>query len=890
MISLRSHFLLVVFIAAVIGLFALFGPTITGLAVLEPELPDLTLNLTKADYFPNEKINGVLAINLSGPIDESTKFIVKINNNLISEKPITQIIAFSELSLSSADKIESKIIADNPKTTKSITLNQDPVYLGFELTVPTKVFSIDMSLKGSKIDSSYPSELSMDFNLDGVQDWIYIGEPTTKSDKFTPSEFKDVVVESPLKPDIYNCRTIDLPLSKKFTVYSEFKKTNEGGNIKAAILKCEDPDCIIATPYTCDLFFESIEFQEDHCDIEIDTIIQGPNPVCVYTSQGASGTEYYKLKAERSGGVRYSPLTNPRPDYSTAALTNPHIKIKEWKHDKNIYEDSDINFLDWETGPSQHNEFPINETIDKLLKELYIYDPNTLVPIQHCNLENEICISPISITSKTPGILELSDLKLVFGSEEEPITWTQFFDVKIIPSLIHTINQTNLTKDGLIISLPLNFFNITAPPTTLANETFNLIIETSTKASASQKINVFSTETPDQTSLDYKISSSKSTLERLTSDPELADVITLFSYDLKTPLTSLTEYKLKLQEIDQSNKTQTEKEQELTSIESNVTDIISKIPSISVEKKIGPIETLISPSDITSQISTKDRQKLYLYQQNSVIKSESKVINIDSETKTLIKKIIKPKQTLTSLDIIEEIPKSIAQSASDIEIKPSNYQIISSDPIIKFPINTLSSETAIMYAVDGDKLISSQEAKTFLVPEVFPAEPTARASVCGDGVCTLILEDKISCPEDCKLKTPWAFIIILLILMVLGIIAIILYHKGYFEQIIVKTKKPKFKSPKDIENLVNYIQTAQKQGFKKQQITNALLKKGWTQSQIDYVFKIAKKKTAKKQTASKEPKEKKGFLSKFIKFKKEQPKKPKNLEKEIFPFLPPKEE
>ena len=116
--------------------------------------------------------------------------------------------------------------------------------------------------------------------------------------------------------------------------------------------------------------------------------------------------------------------------------------------------------------------------------------------------------------------------------------------------------------------------------------------------------------------------------------------------------------------------------------------------------------------------------------------------------------------------------------------------------------------------------------------QTHPATDHDAATADGDKI---YLETSISCPEDCARKIPWLYIILLLIFLGAGI-WYINFYRGRFKLRTI-TEKRLFKSKVDYKNLYGYVKKAKKEGFMKDEITNTLIKKGWTKEQISFIFK-----------------------------------------------------
>ena len=117
---------------------------------------------------------------------------------------------------------------------------------------------------------------------------------------------------------------------------------------------------------------------------------------------------------------------------------------------------------------------------------------------------------------------------------------------------------------------------------------------------------------------------------------------------------------------------------------------------------------------------------------------------------------------------------------------------------------------------------------------------------CGDGVCTIPLEDEIACPEDCLQEEIDKFPIFLLALIILlmGIFYFNFYRGKADLRKLTKGKNP-FKSKNDYMRVYNYIESSLKISMEKKKIVDNLYSKGWNKKQIIYAFEDAEWKQRK---------------------------------------------
>lgn len=116
---------------------------------------------------------------------------------------------------------------------------------------------------------------------------------------------------------------------------------------------------------------------------------------------------------------------------------------------------------------------------------------------------------------------------------------------------------------------------------------------------------------------------------------------------------------------------------------------------------------------------------------------------------------------------------------------------------------------------------------------------------CGDGVCTTANylgvdeRDELNsnyCPTDCVQETSKVLYIVLLIVFVLFVLFILFYHgPGSLKGKI--SPKPVFVSEKDRSVLNNFIYNALNKGHSKDQVRDALVKKGWSANKVDQIMK-----------------------------------------------------
>ena len=190
---------------------------------------------------------------------------------------------------------------------------------------------------------------------------------------------------------------------------------------------------------------------------------------------------------------------------------------------------------------------------------------------------------------------------------------------------------------------------------------------------------------------------------------------------------------------------------------------------------------IIEPDDITTDIAPEDnKESTYSMQEKAQVKASVTTVSIKdfagaTAKYALVKKEITAKSQIAQFDIYEVIDKSVADSTSDIVFETTPTAIVKDDPIVKWFVSgglATGAKTEQRYMVKSEFDVAMEKVKTIIVPSGEAIEePVAEPdSVCGDGICTDILEDATICPEDCTSKTPWNIIIpIIIVALLLGL-------------------------------------------------------------------------------------------------------------------------
>ncbi|GEM_PF-7108241 len=185
---------------------------------------------------------------------------------------------------------------------------------------------------------------------------------------------------------------------------------------------------------------------------------------------------------------------------------------------------------------------------------------------------------------------------------------------------------------------------------------------------------------------------------------------------------------IKLEGMKSSYATEPELDSRIGAITSEISIIKKTVASTIKLTETSKSIQAVTKGDISSAIELvlpslkKEEKEAYAeqaYREQQAIKIESKIAALTIEyldgsksDKTIIEKIFSRQspETLQELVIVETIPKSIAEDTASIEFMTEDYEILKSDPIIKWGILELGlEEKSIQYSVN--RLVDINDAK-----------------------------------------------------------------------------------------------------------------------------------------------------------------------------------
>src|SRR3989344_1545569 len=696
--------------------------------------PLLRIEMGSRSFSQGKPLTGLIRLNLSGRIAYDDK-ITLTTDNQSSEKSLVDLI--KNLNIPHKE-LQTIYKGENPQQTKQLTFNSAGSQLvGIKVRSKSNVFSFKLDIAGKEHNGQFPKFPLIDIGAKGANDWEYYGNlnsydpaPVAASGLELTNTAEQIIITN---SKTYYCEKIELPESRAFRLSAKYKKTSDVlGDMKLKVL---NSDSTVIPTAECDAP-ENANLDWHSCDAVLDRPVKGEKLVCLYSSNDQSLNGLAELSTdpevspENPGSNGYkcdeslNCISSSPTDYYIKAYPGIYPKILSTKE----------TFQAWQTSPSI-------ETLS-FNRHLDICEP--------FDFSKTFCVVPVKIVSDSQGIIELSGMELKYtkdGSSFSPVT--DLNDLTYMESLVELVDKTEL-------QIPITAFNILAP----ATKTAVLRVETSTGLTAekSYDVNLIESEVtlaPIPAVLN-KISIAKKTLTRLQSD-KITAALGLMD-KINSVFSELTNLESKVNAIHaDTNMTQIEKEIKASETNKQLDEILKQIPKdydIKASFKFSPQK--MGFEEFSSEIPIKQDNSYKVavldLQGRISINAEANTFDIiysdgRKQVATTITKTITAKETLKNVEIVEKIPKSIAQSVSEIGFGTPAITL-KDDPVVKFIIGEISPSLpgSITYAVYKDVLFAVEETSTLYLPAQVSNDLIGID--CGNNFCNF-LEDYTSCPEDC---------------------------------------------------------------------------------------------------------------------------------------------
>lgn len=795
----------------------------------------ISIELAKNNFIVNDTVEGKLKILLSGPMKPDEEISLRLLRFLGStEKTLTLKEALVNASIKFAES-EGKKEAANPGDSKSIAIiNGSKQSVIVKMPQYSNVESIEMDITPSAGNTLKDVRIDVNVNGDGQIEWYYLGDFTGWEDTFVKPAGLSEIPGSVLKiknNDTMYCQLLDLPYSKDYNLTAQYKKLGAGGDIWAAVLRLDsNPQYPSDDIVECDLP-ELADFGWGSCAIHSDYGVPGKNQVCIYSKTKPAGaeTDLYSINAD--AGPTDTAYTCSLGSIECTALPvfDPFIKLKGAKYSKVL--DKTVKLSQW--------EYSFHSVLLAFWRILgsSIENVGDFTPI--CTSSE--CAVELSVLANGSGQVTLSNLNIIYkygiaDSEEH-----QIFEMASVPSMITQIgiggNQTaDLNQTNVTIELPLSIFGLKAPSPIAESGSKNTLKASFKGQEAEAEFTVYAPGV--QVGSERLITETKESLDTLlgkTGDEAL--VLKILGLD-----TIITEAKSELS----SYQSRLASAGDTPAIQAEIEAFRLSLPKEIVFEASFKDFQFIEPDDITSDIvPVGKKEDTYFMQEKVQVKAEVSAFVMrtfagDETRYALVKKELTAKAPLEKIDVFESIEKTVVDSTDDIKFEETPASIVKKDPIARWFIASLSTgaKKNFNYAIKTDFDVSIDSTKTIIAnseTEEQSEAPDEDQAECGDGVCTVPLEDDVTCPDDCKNKLPWASIIIIVAVSFVLLLYILFYRGKYSIYSLFKKKMP-FSSNTQLKAVNDYILKSRSENVNDADINKKLLEKGWTAEQVRYAF------------------------------------------------------
>ncbi|MDD4878244.1 MAG: hypothetical protein PHO02_04375 [Candidatus Nanoarchaeia archaeon] len=818
------------------------------------------IELSKSSFAANETLTGTLTIPLDIALDAEDEIELRIQlpmKRVNFDKTLASALTNASFTFTQAPPMKN---VTNPSASKTLSFsNGGETSIAIKADVYSNFVSLDMDMLGS--GSNTLSDVRIDVGNDGIIEWYYLGAKTGLDSEYTkPEGLGDSGGQSMLITGNTTmiCQVIDLPFAKDFQIAAWYKRLNTAGNITAAIVTMdsdEAPIYLASSVLECDLP-EHADFAWGSCTIDsTDYGLHGKYAVCIYSTNGTD-IEMYEVKAAE--GPSSTAHNCPLPGETGSTCTeypsrNPQIKIKQGTYSKVLNGNAEFTAWDYEADAVKYAIEGITE----------------LSPSGICN--DITCTIELKFIANNSGTIDLSNLDFKYKTGDVSSRSTEFYDIDTSEASIGRISKAgeNITLPAsATIEIPLEAFGIKAPAPVVSTANTGVIEARFSGLFANATITIGAGGTASPSSAQGMVEETRTALNAISAlagDAQTALKILGIDKDIEAALSEIGNISSRASA-------------DTPALRAEIESFRASLPKeVILGSSIKDFQ-LIELNDITSDVAPADKQQeVYFAQEKVQIMASVTTVSIKEfsgaiKKYALVKKEITAREKLGKFDIFEVIDKSVADSASDIMFETAPTSIVNADPVVKWFVGEglgAGSKKEQRYAVRTEFDVPMEKVSTIIVPSGEDEESEcegedcgAEEAVCGDGICTDYYEDETICPEDCGSKTPWALIIIIIIIC-LALAGYLLFYRGKYSLWHLTKKKKPFSTPAELESVKSFIRTSREKDMDDSVTKSRLHEKGWKEEQIKFAF--AEMEWEKKEKNVEKPSENLSPVQEYIK-------------------------
>jgi len=744
----KKLILVIAFLLLGVTLIGFPNAKLAGLTTVNTETSTLLIALETTKIAVNAPVKGTLNISLTEDLDPSEQLQVLFNGRNYT----TTIEALLTKANYTIEYESTQFNATNEATEKSLTFSSaGSQFTGFKIPRYAEVSALTFTLVASPVNTVLPQAVGMDLGNEGTLDWYYLGSFLSSNTTKVQSPDLDSTSESLgyVEANTYYCEFLPIPRTKHLLITADYTKLSASGDIKATVLSVPTGDPEVGWEGgsdTCDLPESGSEF----CTLELEYTIEGEYLVCL-SSSGAEGTNLYSIPLDSSQetDTAYTCSTTQNSVCQETGFNNFFITLQGGVYNNTL--SGEIPLEDWETFT------------DALLTAVQYYVGST--PYNGL-CKTSSCSVPLNVTSKSAGILTVSDLSLIYDFNGITQGSAALYDMSL-PQADMTSIESQVLEDGAMIEIPLELLEITEA--TVGDYSLDISFlgdTTSAPISVREASEIFDATTLIQTA-------TTRFNEFLDQNTEEYIVLTMLDIvqGLEQTLKDLGGYKNQVGFI--------EEEILLTQIETTLQELPWEITSSQTTKEI------LKPKSSDIPASLENTEEILTMQEAITVVGTIKTVTIETYRKEATSYILIVKEITAN----EDIEDAVLYEQSPIPFSTLLYTVRpekSSGTEAQYTLSLKSGDTKTVYYLTTEA-VSLDDFQSVLVREETAEETDEPQYICGDGICDATYEDNDSCREDCSGQLNLWYILIPVVLALLGILGFLIRKK------MVKKYPPKIK-------------------------------------------------------------------------------------------------